>query len=162
MTKQIDLSKATPVYGSVKITGENAERLKIEATQRRISLNALISEYALAGMNAPGPDDDALASVEKRLVSTMLGVRADVDEIAANVSVLIAFIDTLSKSLFAHLPEPSTDSRDAIAASALARYEKLIASTAATGFDNQRPRAIQKIVELLADKVKAESDKNPD
>lgn len=143
-----------PIYAQIKITGEAAERIKLEAIQRRISLNSLISEYAIAGMQKPGPDDDALAGVEKRLVNTMISMRSDIDETLATVNVLAAFVDGMAKSLFTHLPPPSTDSREAIAASAIERYEKLIKNISDSGFDNQRPRAIQNIVDILSEKLK--------
>lgn len=140
---------ATPVYAQVKLTGELAEKLRTEAAQRRLSLNALATEYTLLGLQAPGPEDDALAGVERRIVSTLLASRADVDTLSASVDILAALVDTLAKMLLVHLPEPASDQREAISASALARYGKLLEQTAATGFDERRPRAIQRIAELL-------------
>ncbi len=144
------IPKATnPVFGQVKITGPAAVRLKTEAAARRLSLNALCSEYVLLGLEKPGPDDDALAGVERRIVSTLLGVRGEVDTLGASVDVLAALVDTLSKILLVHLPEPARDDIDGINASALSRYEKLLQQTAEHGFDGNRPRAIQRIAELL-------------
>lgn len=142
-------NKATPVYAQIKVTGDKAEKLRSEASARRISLNALCSEYALQGLEAPGPDDDALAGIEKRIVSTVLGLRGEVDTLSAGVDVLTALVDTLAKLLLVHLPEPARDEREAISASAQERYEKLLEQTAKTGFDDRRPRAIQRIAELM-------------
>ncbi|MEE3501278.1 hypothetical protein [Acidiphilium acidophilum] len=143
------MKMAAPVYAQVKITGALADKLRAEAAQRRLSLNALATEYTLLGLEAPGPEDDALAGVERRIVSTLLASRGDVDTLSASVDILAALVDTLAKMLLVHLPEPSGDEREAIGASALARYEKLLAQTANTGFDEKRPRAIQRIAELL-------------
>jgi len=70
-----------------------------------------------------GPDDDALAGTERRIISTLLGVRGEVDTLSASVDVLAALVDTLAKLLLVHLPEPSRDESEAITASALGRYE---------------------------------------
>lgn len=138
-----------PVYASVKLTGPRADRLREEAKQRRISMNALATEYLMLGLDRPGPEDDAMAGVEKRIVSTILAQRGDIDTLSASVDILSALLDTLAKMLLVHLPEPSGDEREAIQASALGRYEKLLEQTARTGFDSKRPRAIQRIAELL-------------
>lgn len=141
---------AAPVYAQIKIVGKYAEKLRNEASHRRLSLNALASEYALQGLSSAGPDDDALAGTEKRIISTILGLRSEIDTLSASVDILAAMSDTLAKMLLIHLPEPASDEREAITASALARYEKLLEQTAKNGFDAKRPRAIQRIVELLA------------
>lgn len=140
----------TPVYAQVKLVGRYADKLRLEAEARRISLNALTSEYAIKGLTDPGPDDDALAGVEKRIVSTILGLRSEIDRLSASVDILAALNDTLAKMLLVHLPEPPSDEREAISASAMGRYEKMLEATARNGFDARRPRAIQRIVELLA------------
>lgn len=142
-------SKGTPIFGQVKLTGAAAAKIRAEASARRLSVNALCSEYLLQGLSQPGPDDDALAGVEKRIVSTLLGVRGEVDTLGASVDVLAALVDTLAKMLLVHLPEPPSDQIDGITASALTRYEKLLDQTAKNGFDSNRPRAIQRIAELL-------------
>lgn len=153
---------AAPVYAQVKISGALAEKLRGEAAQRRLSLNALATEYALLGLQAPGPEDDALAGVERRIVSTLIASRGDIDTLSASVDILAALVDTLAKMLLVHLPEPASDEREAIGASALARYEKLLEQTAATGFDERRPRAIQRIAELLLGRYPSpESDAGP-
>lgn len=138
-----------PVYASVKLTGPRATKLRDEAKQRRLSMNALATEYLMLGLDRPGPEDDALAGVEKRIVSTILAQRGDIDTLSASVDILSALLDTLAKMLLVHLPEPAGDEREAIQASALGRYEKLLEQTARTGFDSKRPRAIQRIAELL-------------
>ena len=141
---------ATPVYAQVKISGSFADKLRKEAEARRMSLNAMASEYTLKGLTDPGPEDDALAGVEKRIVSTIIGLRAEIDRLAASVDILAALNDTFAKMLLMHLPEPASDEREAISASVIGRYEKLLEQTARNGFDSKRPRAIQRIVELLA------------
>jgi len=141
---------ATPVYAQVKISGSFADKLRKEAEARRMSLNAMASEYTLKGLTDPGPEDDALAGVEKRIVSTIIGLRAEIDRLAASVDILAALNDTFAKMLLMHLPEPASDEREAISASVIGRYEKLLEQTARNGFDAKRPRAIQRIVELLA------------
>lgn len=154
---------SAPVYAQVKIVGEAADRIRREAAARRVSLNALASEYVLQGLSAPGPDDDALAGVERRIISTVIGQRAEIDTLGASVDILAALLDTLAKLLLVHLPEPAGDEREAISASALARYEKLLEQTARTGFDAERPRAIQRIAELMMQHYPApEADPGPE
>lgn len=140
---------SAPVYAQIKIVGPSADKLRSEAAARKISLNALCSEYLLQGLSIAGPDDDALAGVERRVVSTLLGTRAEIDTLAASVDILAALVDTLTKSLMIHLPAPSPDETDAVVASALERYTKLLEQTATSGFDERRPRAIQRIAELM-------------
>jgi hypothetical protein len=144
-----DETSKTAIYGNVKIQGDHAARLRREAAARKLSLPALITEYTLRGLETQGPEDDALNGVEKRIVSSILATRSDIESLTAEVDTLAAMFDTIVKLLLVHLPEPVIDEKEAITASALGRYEKFLTQVAETGFDQDRPRAIARIAQLL-------------
>lgn len=137
------------VFAQVKLTGESAARIREEAVRRRLSQNALVTEYCLAGLADDGPDDDALAGVEKRMVATLMGVRSAQESTDASINVTAALLDSLIRLLLVSLPEPSVADADALRASAASRYQSLIRQAAEQGFDRGRPNAIRQIVRLL-------------
>jgi hypothetical protein len=148
---------STPVFANIKITGEYAETVRAEAERRRVSQAALLTEYALEGIEARrSPDGNALSATERRIASTMLALRGDVESLTATVDVLVATIDALSKLLLVHLPEPAADALDGALASATLRHENLLRMIATTGFDNDRPVALRRIAQLLTERLESE------
>lgn len=145
-----------PVYAQVKIQGPYADTLRAEADRRGVSLAALTTEYVLEGIAARNePDGSALAGTEKRIASTMLSLRGDVESLTATVDVTVAMVDALIKLLLVSLPVPAEDTVDGILASAQARHERLLKSVAETGFDEGRPLALQRLHALLGERLGA-------
>ena len=143
-----------PVFTNVKIAGQYADTLREESVNRRVSLASLVTEYALEGIEArQSPDGDKLAGFERRVASTVLALRGDVESLTATVDVLVAMTNALSKLLLVHLPEPSADSLSGVMASAQSRHEVLLKSVAEIEFENDRPVALMRIVELLSERL---------
>ena len=146
------------MFAQVKIGGDYAARVRQICEQRNLSQAALLTEMALDGLEAQqNPQGDALAATERRIASTMVSLRSDVESLTATVDVLVAMIDALAKLLLVHLPEPAGDALDGVLASALSRHENLLRSVAATGFDDRRPVALRRIVELLSARLSDQS-----
>lgn len=144
----------TPIFAQVKLTGLYAAQVRQLCEQRNVSQNALVTELALDGLELRNhPDRDALSATERRIASTMLSLRGDVESLTATVDVLVAMVDALSKLLLVHLPEPADDALDGVLASALSRHEALLKSVALTGFDDRRPVALRRIVDLLTQRL---------
>ena len=144
----------SPVFTNVKIVGTYANTLREESARRRVSLASLSTEYLLEGIEARNsPAGDKLAGFERRVASTVLSLRGDVESLTATVDVLVAMVDALAKMLLMHLPEPSADSLAGVMASTQSRHENLLKTVAATGFDDNRPVALLRIVELLSDRL---------
>jgi len=148
---------STPVFAQIKIAGSYADRIRATCEKRNISQSALLTELALDGLELQGnPDRDALSATERRIASTMVSLRGDVESLTASVDVLVAMVDALAKLLLVHLPEPADDTLDGVLASALSRHEMLLKSVALTGFDDRRPVALRRIVELLSARLSVE------
>ena len=156
---------STPVFAQVKISGPYADAVRQQCERRNVSQNALVTELALDGLGLQGnPEKDALAATERRIASTMVSLRGDVESLTASVDVLVAMVDALAKLLLVHLPEPADDSLDGVLASALSRHEALLKSVALTGFDDRRPVAMRRIVDLLQQRLNGSTkpDDTPD
>lgn len=142
-----------PVFANVKLVGPYADRIEAEATERRVSKAALITDYALRGLSDSENGHTELEGFEKRIAATMLAVRGDVEAVQAELDTFIAMFDLFVKLMLIHLPEPAGDESEAVQSSALTRYEKFIKQVANGGFDGDRPRAIAKIAQLLQQKI---------
>lgn len=150
---------SAPVFANIKIVGEYAAVMRTESERRKVSLASLATEYALEGIeHSSAPDGDKLAGMERRVISTMLSLRGDVESLTATTDVLVAMIDALAKILLVHLPEPAADALAGVLAGAQSRHENLLKSIAMTGFDNDRPVALRRITELLNERLDNDSD----
>jgi hypothetical protein len=142
------------VFAQVKLTGAYAERIEKESAERLLSKPALVTEYAMHGMDAVDAQQGTeLASFERRLSATILAARADIEAIQAEIDTLTAMFDLFVKLMLLHLPEPTLDEAEAVQSSALSRYDRFIKQVASTGFDGDRPRALRKIAKLLERKL---------
>ena len=142
-----------PVFANVKLVGPYADRIEKEATERRVSKAALITDYALRGLSDSANGHTELEGFEKRIAATMLAVRGDVEAVQAELDTVAAMLDLFVKMMLIHLPEPAGDESEAVQSSALTRYEKFIKQVANGGFDGDRPRAIARIAQLLQQKI---------
>ncbi|MDA8093698.1 MAG: hypothetical protein M0T84_07245 [Betaproteobacteria bacterium] len=149
-----------PVFAQVKLVGDYARVLREESERRNVTLNALVSEYAMEGIEGRNaPDGDKLAGFERRIISTMVALRGDVESLTATIDVTVALVDALAKLLLVHLPEPAAESLDGVLASAQSRHENLLKSVALTGFDEDRPDALRRIVKLLSERLGQKEEK---
>lgn len=146
-----------PIFANVKLVGPYAERIEAEATERRVSKAALITDYALRGLSSSESDHTELGGFEKRIAATMLAVRGDVEAVQAELDTFIAMFDLFVKMMLLHLPEPTNDESEAVQSSALTRYDKFIKQVANNGFDGDRPRAVAKIAQLLTQKLQGDA-----
>lgn len=146
-----------PIFANVKLVGTYAERIEAEATERRVSKAALITDYALRGLLYSESDHTELGGFEKRIAATMLAVRGDVEAVQAELDTFIAMFDLFVKMMLLHLPEPTNDESEAVQSSALTRYDKFIKQVANNGFDGDRPRAVAKIAQLLTQKLQGDA-----
>ncbi len=148
----------SPVFANVKIQGTYADELREEAQRRNLSQAALATEYVLEGMEARRqPNTAALASTERRIAATMLGLRGDIDSLTATVDISLALQDALIKLLLVYLPIPASDTLDGVSASAQERHEKLLRGVAMTGFEEGRPEALLRINALLNERLNVRS-----
>ncbi len=143
---------AQPVVVKMKFTSTYADHLRSMAANRRMSMAALASEYAMRGMDAERNDVGELAGMERRVVSSLLAVRSDMEAVQAELDTLAAMLDTFVKVMLIHLPEPGNE-KEAVRASALARYERFIQQVANTGFERDRPQALMKIGTLIQARI---------
>ncbi|MEY2340944.1 hypothetical protein AB4090_02405 [Acidithiobacillus sp. IBUN Pt1247-S3] len=147
------------VYGQVKLVGQYAERIETEAAEKRVSKAALLSEYALRGIEAADSGKDSeWASLERRLSATLLATRGEVEAVQAGLDTLTAMFDLFVKLMLLHLPEPLLDEAEALQSSALTRYERFLKQVAGSGFDGDRPQALRKIARLLEVRVHGGDD----
>lgn len=154
---------ALPVFARIKVTGAYAEKLRLEAAERRLSHAALATDYVMRGIDAASSEDDStLIAFERRIAATVLAARADIEAMQAELDTVAAMLDLFVKVMLIHLPEPSGDEKEAIGASALQRYDRFIKQVAETGFDRDRPRAIRKIAALLGKKIIVDEGGNDD
>ena len=143
---------AQPITVKIKLTGPYAEKLRLEAANRRMSLAALTAEYAMRAMDADRDDASELAGFERRIAATVLAARSDMEAVQAELDTIAAMLDTFVKLMLVHLPEPGTE-KEATQASALARYERFVKQVANTGFDGDRPQALKKIAALIQQRI---------
>ena len=144
------------VFANVKLVGKYAERIEAEAAERRVSKAALVTEYALRGIEAASSEDGDIAGFERRIAATVLALRGDVEAVQAELDTVAAMLDLFIKLMLLHLPEPPSAESGAVQSSALTRYEAFIKQVANNGFDGDRPRAIARIADLLRQKVGAD------
>lgn len=145
---------AQAVISTIKIMGDYADKLRLEAASRRMSLNALATEYALRGIDTLSENDNSnLETFERRIGATILAARSDIEAVQAEVDTIAAMMDAFVKLMLIHLPEPGDSEREAVAASALNRYERFLKQVAESGFSGDRPLAIKKISELLQQRI---------
>lgn len=150
---------ALPVFARIKVEEAYAQRLRVEAAERRLSHAVLATEYVMHGMDAVSSEDvTGLVAFERRIAATILAGRADIEALQAELDTVAAMLDLFVKVMLVHLPEPSGDEKEAIGASALQRYDRFIKQVAETGFDRDRPRAIRKIAILLGQKIAVDED----
>jgi len=149
---------ASTVFGNVKLVGKYAERIEREAAERRVSKAALITDYALRGLESSENGNTELAGFERRIAATVLAMRSDVEAVQAELDTVAAMLDLFVKMLLLHLPEPAGEEGDAVRSSALTRYDNFIKQVAAGGFDGDRPKAIAKIASLLTKKISVEDE----
>ncbi len=140
------------VVKMMKFTGTYADHLRSMAANRRMSMAALGAEYAMRGMDGERNDVGELAGMERRVVSSLLVVRSDLEAVQAELDTLAAMLDTFVKLMLVHLPEPGTE-KEAVQASALNRYERFIQQVAHTGFEGDRPQALMKIAALIQARI---------
>lgn len=146
-----------PVFANVKLVGPYADKIRAEAEERRVSIAALVTDYALRGLSSSEQGNTTeLGGFEKRIAATMLAVRGDVEAVQAELDTVAAILDLFVKMMLIHLPEPATGESEAVQSSALTRYDKFIKQVANGGFDGDRPRAIAKIAQLLQQKLRIE------
>ena len=150
---------ALPVFARIKVEEAYAQRLRVEAAERRLSHAVLATEYVMRGMDAVSSEDvTGLVAFERRIAATILAGRADIEALQAELDTVAAMLDLFVKVMLVHLPEPSGDEKEAIGASALQRYDRFIKQVAETGFERDRPRAIRKIAILLGQKIAVDED----
>ncbi len=150
---------ALPVFARIKVEEAYAQRLRVEAAERRLSHAVLATEYVMLGMDAASSEDvNSLVAFERRIAATVLAGRADIEALQAELDTVAAMLDLFVKVMLVHLPEPSGDEREAIGASALQRYDRFIKQVVESGFDRDRPRAIRKIAILLGQKIAVDED----
>lgn len=138
---------------TVKLSGRYGDRVERESQERQVSKAALITDYAMRGIEAMENADGDLAGFERRLSATILALRGDVEAIQAELDTVAAMFDLFVKLMLLHLPEPILDEAEAVQSSALTRYERFIKQVAETGFDGDRPHALRKIARLLEKKL---------
>ena len=144
-------SPSKPFFAQIKIAGKYAEFINRESAERRVSRPALLTDYALRGIEAAWAEDTSsdLIGFERRIAGSVLALRSDVEAMQAEVDTLVAMFDTFVKLMLIHLPEPGSDEAAAVQSSALVRYEKFLKTVAASGFDQDRPKALARVAELL-------------
>lgn len=142
---------AQPVIVKIKLTGSYADKVRIAAASRRMSMAALTAEYAMRGIDAEANDGSELAGFERRIVATVLASRSDLEAVQAEIDTLAAMLDTFVKLMLVHLPEPGTE-KEATQASALARYERFVKQVS-MAFDGDRPQALKKIAALIQERI---------
>ncbi|MBU2803635.1 hypothetical protein ACQUQQ_01000 [Acidithiobacillus ferrooxidans] len=147
------------VHGQVKLVGRYADRVEKEAGEKRVSKAAVITEYALRGIEAADSGKDGeWASLERRISATLLAMRGDVEAVQSELDTLTAMFDLFVKLMLLHLPEPVLDEAEAVRSSALTRYERFLRQVAENGFDGDRPQALRKIARLLEVRVQGGDD----
>ena len=145
------------LHANVKLLGGYAQHIEAEAKERSVSKNALVTDYALLGIEAAREQKDSdLRSFERRMVATILAGRGDIEAVLSELDTLVAMFDLFVKLMLLHLPEPTLDEAEAVQSSALTRYDRFIKQVAATGFDGSRPRAMRKIAQLLEERLSLE------
>ncbi len=149
------------VFGQVKLIGRYADRIEKESREKRVSRAALITDYALRGIEAANTAGDGdLRGFERRMSATILALRGDVEAVQAELDTLTAMFDMFVKLMLLHLPEPVLDEAEAVRSSALTRYERFLTQVAQMGFDGDRPRALRRIARLLEERIVVEGE-NP-
>ena len=145
------------VFGQVKLVGRYADRVEREAREKQVSKAALITDYALRGIeNADDGEDTETRRSERRLSATILALRGEVEAIQAELDTFVAMFDMFIKLMLLHLPEPVLDEAEAVQSSALTRYERFLKQVAQMGFDGDRPRALRRIARLLEQRIHVE------
>ena len=142
---------AQPVIVKIKLTGSYADKVRIAAASRRMSMAALTAEYAMRGIDAEANDGSELAGFERRIAATVLASRSDLESVQAELDTVAAMLDTFVKLMLVHLPEPGTE-KEATQASALARYERFVKQVS-MAFDGDRPQALKKIAALIQERI---------
>ncbi|MGE0047742.1 MAG: hypothetical protein AB7T01_02240 [Acidithiobacillus sp.] len=140
-----------PVTVKIKIAGGYAEKLRVEAAERRMKLTVLAAEYVMRGIDAAANDDSELAGFERRIAATVLAMRSDQEAIQAELDVIAAMLDTFVRLMLLHLPTPGSE-KEATLASVTSRYEAFIKESA-NAFDADRPAALRKIGTLIQGRI---------
>jgi hypothetical protein len=151
------------VFGQVKLVGRYAARIEAEAQEGNVSQTALITHYAMRGIDAI---DEAglseLGRMERRLSQTLSGLDRKLDKrldtVIAMVDLHTALLDTFVKLMLLHLPEPVLDELEAVVSSSQARYERFVKEAAERGYDQGRPRVLREIHRLLGQHLEDSED----
>ena len=145
------------VFAQVKLVGRYADRIEKEAREKQVSKAALITDYALRGIESldVGEDTETRRS-ERRLSATILALRGEVEAVQAELDTFVAMFDMFIKLMLLHLPEPVLDEAEAVQSSALTRYERFLKQVAQLGFDGDRPLALRRIARLLEQRIQVE------
>ncbi|MGC9216756.1 hypothetical protein [Acidithiobacillus sp.] len=145
------------VFAQVKLVGRYAERIEKEAREKQVSKAALVTDYALRGIESlDSGDDGELRGFERRMSATFLALRGEVEAIQAELDTFVAMFDMFIKLMLLHLPEPVLDEAEAVQSSALTRYERFLKQVAQLGFDGDRPLALRRIARLLEQQIQVE------
>ena len=145
------------VFAQVKLVGRYAERIEKEAREKQVSKAALVTDYALRGIESlDSGEDGELRGFERRMSATFLAMRGDGEALHAEVDTLVAMFDMFIKLMLLHLPEPVLDEAEAVQSSALTRYERFLKQVAQLGFDGDRPLALRRIARLLEQRIQVE------
>lgn len=145
------------VFGQVKLVGRYAERVEKEAREKGVSKAALITDYALRGIESLNVGEgEALHGFERRMSATVLSMRGEMEALQAELDTLVAMFDMSVKLWLLHLPEPVLDEAEAVQSSALTRYERFLKQVAQMGFDGDRPQALKKIARLLEERIRVD------
>ena len=145
------------VFAQVKLVGRYAERIEKEAREKQVSKAALVTDYALRGIESlDSGEDGELRGFERRMSATFLALRGEVEAIQAELDTFVAMFDMFIKLMLLHLPEPVLDEAEAVQSSALTRYERFLKQVAQLGFDGDRPLALRRIARLLEQRIQVE------
>jgi hypothetical protein len=145
------------VFAQVKLVGRYAERIEKEAREKQVSKAALVTDYALRGIESlDSGEDGELRGFERRMSATFLALRGEVEAIQAELDTFVAMFDMFIKLMLLHLPEPVLDEAEAVQSSALTRYERFLKQVAQMGFDGDRPLALRRIARLLEQRIQVE------
>jgi len=151
------------IFGQVKLVGRYAARIEAEAQEGNVSQTALITHYAMRGIDAI---DEAglseLGRMERRISQTISSLdrkmEKRLDAVVAMVDLNTALLDTFVKLMLLHLPEPVLDELEAVVSSSQARYERFVREAAERGYDQGRPTVLREIYRLLGHHLEQSDD----
>ncbi|UTV80052.1 hypothetical protein MQE22_08445 [Acidithiobacillus sp. YTS05] len=144
----------TTVFAQVKLVGPYAEQIEREASEKHVSKPALITHYALKGIESTLAEPEGeLRSSERRISATILSMRTEIEALQAQQDTNTAMFDIFVRLFLLHMPEPLWEELEALQSSVLTRYERYLQQVAQMGFDGDRPQALRKIARLLEQRI---------